>query len=121
LESDPSPANNIDFLLDHFATADDANRPDQSGSTPLHVAASFRNLAVAKVLLQSAGANVNLKRNDGKTPLDMLEHDNEGVAGSKNVHLVDDIENRTWARKMIQMKQLFEAHGAAKSLSSSHI
>jgi ankyrin repeat protein len=45
---------------------------DTYGMTPLHFAALFQNVAVAKILLE-AGANVTLKDKKGKTPLDYAE------------------------------------------------
>jgi ankyrin repeat protein len=116
LESDPSPADSISLLLDHYATNDDANQADNSGSTPLHVAASLCNLPVATVLIESAAADVNAKRNDGKTPLDMLYlRIKEELPELDEVRFVDDLEKRTWDRKLDKMRRLLESHGARRS------
>ena len=45
------------------------NAKDEDGWTPLHKAATFGNLPIAKLLI-GEGANVNAKTEDGETPLD---------------------------------------------------
>ena len=45
---------------------------NDKGETPLHVATSWDNMFGAKFLLEN-GANINLKDQDGKTPLDYAE------------------------------------------------
>jgi ankyrin repeat protein len=46
----------------------DLNLPDDTGSTPLHLAASYCRLDVVALLLDK-GAKVNIKAQDGATPL----------------------------------------------------
>ena len=49
----------------------DVNRPADNGNTPLHVAASFGDEQLVKLLLAARGINVNASNNsaDGATPL----------------------------------------------------
>jgi len=88
--------------------------------TPLHTAALFGNVSMARVLLESAKADVNARRNDGRTPLDMLGFRIDGTMSAREeFQLVDDLEKRTWYRKTRQMKQLLESYGAITDLLSS--
>lgn len=79
----------------------------------MNIAAFFGNTAVARVLLDSAGADVNARNKKGATPLDILG------AGRKNqepdlkeLKLVDDIERRTWRRRTEEMDNLLKRYGA---------
>lgn len=117
LETDPSQADNVTFLLEHYATREDANQPDHTGSTPLHVAAYFGNTAVAKVLLDVAGADVNAMSRTGATPHDALMDRRLGQGtDQEELGLVDDLERRTWERRTEDMQHLLESYGAVGGL-----
>jgi ankyrin repeat protein len=119
LESDPSPAENIIFLLDHYATTDDANQADPDGNTPLHIAAYLGSVAVAETLLTCARADVNARNKDGATPLDQFELRKQGLLPNlKELQLVDDLEKRTWKRTMQKMGELFQKHVAKRGNQS---
>ena len=51
------------------------------GQTPLHVAAKYGNLAVARVLVEEGGADVTKRNALGKTPLDVAAMVYGGVDG----------------------------------------
>ena len=101
------------FLLEHYASKDDANRGDLAENTPLHTAALFGNTSVAQTLLDSAGANVNARNKFGSTPLDRFEARKRGGGQEmKELHLVDDLERRTWNRRNEEMEKLLNSYGA---------
>lgn len=105
------------FLLDHYATPEDANQPDHQQSTPLHVAAYFGNTAVARVLLDKAGANVNATSRTGATPLDALMARRRGQGtDQEEIRRVDDMEKRTWERRTEDMHDLLLSYGAVGGL-----
>jgi len=56
------------------------------GSTPLHLAALFAYAEVLQYLI-SQGADVNAKDNDDKTPLDVIEEDDENAEKKKRILL----------------------------------
>jgi ankyrin repeat protein len=49
-------------------TTTDLNKPDEYGSTPLHIAATFNKPEVARLLID-AGADLEVKSGDGSTAL----------------------------------------------------
>jgi ankyrin repeat protein len=113
LETDPSSADNVTFLLDHYATPEDANQADHQGSTPLHVAAYFGNTAVAQVLLERAEADVNATSRTGATPLDELIARERGQStDQEELRLMDDLEKRAWGRRTEDMRDLLLRYGA---------
>ena len=59
----------VELLLAHQA---DVNVKDNTGKTPLHVAAAGSEYGFQEIveLLLANGADINVKNNDGKTPLD---------------------------------------------------
>ena len=117
LETDPSSADNVTFLLDHYATSEDANQADHRGSTPLHMAAYFGNTAVAQVLLERAEADVNATSQTGATPLDALIARGCGQGlEQEEQRLVDDLEKRTWRRRIEDMRDLLLRYGAVGGL-----
>lgn len=54
------------------ATAEEINYKEQNGWTPLHWAAFCNRREIGEALIK-AGANVNVKNNHGKTPLDIVK------------------------------------------------
>lgn len=116
LESDPSPADNIIFLLDHYATTDGENQPDSDGNTALHISAYFGNVTVAEVLLASARADVNARNKAGATPFDQFELRKQGLLPDlEELQLVDDLEKRTWKRTTQRIDELLQKHGAKRA------
>ena len=114
-ETDPSPADNIIFLLEHYARKSDANQCDYTGNTPLHIAALFGNTSVAQTLLETAGAEVNASNKLGSTPLDLLERRKANMTlQMEELHLVDDLEKRNWRHRNERMGKLLRDHGAVK-------
>ena len=65
---------NMAHVLIHWHLWNDhsINIQDKYGSTPLHWAVWFRSLSVAQSLLQ-VGAKVNIKDNNGNSPLDLAQ------------------------------------------------
>lgn len=62
-------ANNLEAIKQHIEAGSDINMKDQmSGSTPLISAVSFGRNEITKALID-AGADLNLKNNDGSTAL----------------------------------------------------
>lgn len=59
------------------AKTDDANRPDPTGNTPLHLAVQNNRKAVVSVLLRN-GARVNATNDQGQQPLHLAK--GEGIA-----------------------------------------
>lgn len=60
---------NLEAVKKHVEAGTDINMKDQmSGATPLILAATFGKPAIAKALID-AGANLNLKNNEGSTAL----------------------------------------------------
>lgn len=56
------------LLIEHGAKVD---AQDSNGDTPLHVAVSFQNSAMASMLFEEKKADANLKNKDGKTPVEL--------------------------------------------------
>ena len=91
------------------------------GETPLHIAAYFANTAVAQVLLDSAGADVNARDGCGATPLDVLEARRLGQGQHlEDFKVVDDLERRTWKRRTEEMGQLLEEYGGLRGIELSN-
>ena len=68
---------------------------------------------MAETLLDLAGANVNARDKLGATPLDHFEARKRGVGQDiKELHLVDDLERRTWNRRNEEMERLLKSYGA---------
>ncbi|KIW89924.1 uncharacterized protein Z519_09354 [Cladophialophora bantiana CBS 173.52] len=112
LETDPSSADITTFLLRHTATVEDANQVCHQGSTPLHVAAYFGNTAVARMLLDQAGADVNARTRTGATPFDHLIARDQGQGTDQDeIKRVDDLEKRTWKRRTEEMRDLLRSYG----------
>ena len=68
IEYDGGKRDKVELLLDYGAKVDVKNLHD--GGTPLHNSARCGNVEAAKLLLE-AGANVNAKDNEGRTPFDV--------------------------------------------------
>jgi ankyrin len=98
----------------------DLNLPDDSGLTPLHLAASYCHVDVVTLLLNK-GAKINITSKDGATPLHLAAQ--EGCADVVNLLLergakvnVRDKQNRTPLGRAMQwhqaaMVQLIRQHG----------
>ena len=60
----------VEFLLKELKV--NVNVADKSGNTPLHDAARFGHLGVAKILVNS-GASLSMKNKNGMTPIDLAK------------------------------------------------
>lgn len=56
-----------EFLL---TTKDDVNAISDTGNTPLHAAIEGKHIEMARLLIAS-GANIHVRNNHGKTPMDL--------------------------------------------------
>ena len=63
--------NNFDKVRIALNLRAEVNAKDDSGYTPLHLAARWNYLAVAQLLI-SSGADLEAKDNNGDTPLDLV-------------------------------------------------
>lgn len=71
-----SKSNEANFNLPHaeetmtliISNKMDINSQDKNGNTALHFVSNFGNLDLAKIFIKK-GANINIKDNEGKTPL----------------------------------------------------
>ena len=71
---DASQAGDLGAVREHIAIGTRLNEPDETNplkQTPLHFAVEYGHKAVSELLL-SEGADVNLKRADGLTALDIV-------------------------------------------------
>jgi ankyrin repeat protein len=59
-------------LLSHGAGDGDVNAQDAAGYSPLHAAASYDHIELARLLLDR-GADVHIKDEDGDTPIQVCE------------------------------------------------
>jgi hypothetical protein len=60
---------NLEAIQQHVKAASNLNEKDLvSGGSPLHTAAAFGQLEAVRALIQ-AGADVNVRNNDGATPI----------------------------------------------------
>jgi hypothetical protein len=66
----------FDVIKDYISAGKNVNIKDNSNLTLLHVAAKSGNIEIIKLLLD-AGANVNAKDKSGRTPIVMIEVDEE--------------------------------------------
>ncbi len=101
----------------------DLNLPDDTGLTPLHLAASYCHADVVTLLLDK-GAKINVTSQDGATPLHLAAQ--EGCADVANLLLqrganvnARDKQHRTPLGRAIQWRQtamvlLIRQHGGAE-------
>jgi ankyrin repeat protein len=68
------------LLIAHGA---DPNSRTVNGSTALHQASKFGRIEIVRLLIEH-GANVEVKNDEGETPLDILVLSGEHVASSEN-------------------------------------
>ncbi len=82
------------------------NRPNNAGTTPLHLAADQGNIQIATLLL-NAGAAVNLQNNEGQTPLhlaiikDSLEMANLLLTHGADTNIIDNGNNTALSFAML--------------------
>jgi len=58
------------FMVRELARSVDVNRcKDSAGFSPLHLAAMAGRLEVCRMLVEDLGADVDIRNNDGQTPL----------------------------------------------------
>lgn len=86
-----------DFLTKYAFTRADMGMTDDCGETALHVAVGEGNTKCAEMLLEK-GWDFSVKRNDGKTPLELLRNADGSIRGSHRHY--DKI--KTWIDERIR-------------------
>lgn len=70
-------ANVVDYILEDPELDDLLNERDVDGNSPLHLAASNRNLPIVYLLCTHQGVDTGVQNNKGLTALDIAELDDE--------------------------------------------
>ena len=60
----------LKYLIEKGSNVD---QPDKHGLTPLHLAVSAGNIAIAKCLMEQGGADFNARTPQGQLPIDLAE------------------------------------------------
>jgi ankyrin repeat protein len=101
-EARRAQANIMKLLIAHGA---DPNGRDDTGLTPLMAVTTYGNTAAARVLID-AGARLDSKDNDGRSPLDHARS------------ALEKYHEHDWAKELRQLVKLLEELGNPTHISS---